>query len=150
MTDDDFESFVVACVPRLRRALLGAVGAERVDDAVAEALAWAYSHQTEVGNMVNPIGYLYRVGQSKSRSRVPVRVFRREPDHIPDVEPGLLPALMSLTAMQRTAIWLAHGCGWSHAEIGEVLNVTASTVATHVARGMQRLRLELGVVDAQH
>ena len=150
MTDDDFESLVVACVPRLRRALLGAVGAERVDDAVAEALAWAYSHQIEVGNMVNPIGYLYRVGQSKSRSRVPVRVFRQEPDHIPDVEPGLLPALMSLTAMQRTAIWLAHGCGWTHAEIGEVLDISASTVATHVARGMQRLRLELGVVDAHH
>lgn len=38
--DDDFEEFVVDVERRLRRALVGAVGVNRLDDAVAEALAY--------------------------------------------------------------------------------------------------------------
>ncbi|MCP4959139.1 MAG: sigma-70 family RNA polymerase sigma factor [Actinomycetia bacterium] len=51
-----------------------------------------------------------------------------------------------MPAKQRTAVWLAHGCGWSHPEIAVVLDVSASTVSTHVNRGLSRLRAELGVV----
>ena len=54
---------------------------------------------------------------------------------------------MALPETQRIAVWLAHGCGWPHGEIAEVLEVSASTVSTHVNRGLERLRAELGVDD---
>ena len=142
---DEFEGFVRDAEPRLRRALLGAVGTDRVEDAVGEALAYAFEHWHEVRAMQNPVGFLYRVGQSKSRRRKCVRFFRSEPAGMPDVEPGLPEALAALPESQRVAVWLAHGCGWSHAEIAETLDVSTSTVSTHVARGLARLRVELGV-----
>ena len=142
---DEFEGFVRDAEPRLRRALLGAVGTDRVEDAVGEALAYAFERWHEVRAMQNPVGFLYRVGQSKSRRRKRVRLFRSEPAGMPDVEPGLPGALAALPESQRVAVWLAHGCGWSHAEIGETLDVSTSTVSTHVARGLARLRVELGV-----
>lgn len=140
-----FELFVVEAEPRLRRALLGAVGVDRVDDAVAEALAYGFEHWDEVASMSNPVGYLYRVGQSKSRRRKRVRLFVRVPDSLPEVEPGLPDALAALPASQRIAVWLAHGCDWPHAEIADTLDVSTSTVATHVRRGLAQLRLEMGV-----
>ena len=143
--EDEFEVFVRDAEPRLRRALLGAVGTDRVEDAVGEALAHAFEHWHEVREMQNPVGFLYRVGQSRSRRHKRVRLFRSEPVGMPDVEPGLPEALAALPDSQRVAVWLAHGCGWSHAEIAETLDVSTSTVSTHVARGPARLRVELGV-----
>lgn len=142
-----FEAFVAVAEPRLRRALLGAVGIDRVEDAVAEALAYGYEHWDEVGEMSNPIGYLFRVGQSRVRRPRRPRVFRRIPDALPDVEPRLIEALGALPQSQRTAVWLAHGCGWSHGDIADALGVAPSTVATHVSRALSRLRAELGVVS---
>jgi DNA-directed RNA polymerase specialized sigma24 family protein len=150
MDEESFEVFVARVEPRLRRGLLGAVGVDRVEDAVAEALAYAFEHWAEVSEMTNAAGYLFRVGQSRSRRRRRPHLFRRVPDVLPDVEPGLVEALCALPESQRTAVWLAHGCSWSHAEIAEVLGVSTSTVATHVSRALGRLRTELGVVhDAQ-
>jgi DNA-directed RNA polymerase specialized sigma24 family protein len=144
---DPFEVFVVRVEPGLRRALLGVVGIDRVEDAVAEALAYGFEHWADVSAMANPAGYLFRVGQSRSRRRRQPRIFRTPPAELPDVEPGLVDALCELPDSQRTAVWLAHGCGWSHAEIGEVLGASTSTVATHVSRGLHRLRSKMGVVD---
>jgi len=145
--DRDFEEFVRDAEPRLRRALLGAVGTDRVEDAVGEALAYAFAHWSEVETMRNPVGYLYRVGQSRTRRRKRLRLFRHEPVSMPEVEPGLIDALAALPDSQRIAVWLAHGCAWSHQEIAEVLSTSTSTVATHVARGLERLRSELGVAS---
>lgn len=144
---DEIDGFVRAAEPRLRRALIGAVGTDRVDDAVGEALAHATEHWDDLRVMDNPVGYLFRVAQSKSRPRKRPPIFRREPQHLPDVEPGLVDALRDLPDTQRTAVWLAHGCDWTHAEIADVLGVGTSTVATHVSRAIARLRAELGVMS---
>lgn len=48
VTAEDFEMFVRDAEPRLRRALIGAVGVDRVPDAVGEALAYAFTHWSEV------------------------------------------------------------------------------------------------------
>ncbi|MEQ8440203.1 MAG: sigma-70 family RNA polymerase sigma factor [Ilumatobacter fluminis] len=149
MTDEmTFDEFVAAAMPRLHRALLGSVGVDRLDDAVAEAVAWAFEHQAEISAMDNPVGYMYRVGVSKVRRRRRLRLFRDVPVTIPDVEPGLVDAMLSLPESQRTAVWLAHGCHWTHTEIAEVMDLAPSTVATHVSRGMHSLRKALGVIDA--
>lgn len=147
MGADEFEEFVRDAEPRLRRALIGAVGTDRVEDAVGEALAFAFANWADVKAMDNPVGYLYRVGQSRVRRRKKLRLLRREPASMPDVEPGLVQALAGLPESQRTAVWLAHGCAWSHKEIAEVLSTSTSSVATHVARGLEKLRSELGVLS---
>ncbi len=142
----EFESFVVDAEPRLRRAYLGTLGADRTPDAVAEALAFAWEEWAMVSSMSNPVGYLYRVGKSRTRSRkqpvLPQVLLRPDPSLF---EPALPVALMALPDAQRTAVWLAHGCGWSHQQIAGVLEVSASTVSTHVNRALERLRTELGV-----
>ncbi|MGB7880247.1 MAG: sigma factor-like helix-turn-helix DNA-binding protein [Ilumatobacteraceae bacterium] len=146
-TEDDIDGFVRDVEPRLRRALIGGVGTDRVDDAVGEALAYTAEHWDELRKMHNPVGYLYRVAQSKSRPRKRPALFRREPQLMPDIEPGLPDALRALPEPQRIAVWLDHGCDWTHAEIAEVLGVSPSTVATHVSRALARLRTELGVLS---
>lgn len=147
VNDENFEEFVRDAEPRLRRALIGAVGTGRVEDAVGEALAYAFVHWADVKTMDNPVGYLYRVGRSRTRPRKRLRLLRREPDSMPGFEPGLVDALAALPDSQRIAVWLAHGCAWSHQEIAEVLSTSTSSVATHVARGLERLRSELGVAS---
>ena len=115
-------------------------------EAAAEALGWAWAHWGRVQAMSNPVGYLYRVGQSRTRRR-------REPFVAPDVgspelpwgEPGLATAMADLTEPQRVAVLLVHGFGWTTAEVAEVLGVKATTVQTHVARAIERLRAALEV-----
>lgn len=147
MDREGFERFVADVEPRLRRALVALRGPETGREAVAEALAWAWEHWDKARELDNPAGYLYRVGQSRTR-------WRRRPDwgpppaadRLPDVEPRLPAALAALSERQRVAVFLVHGCGWSHPEVAELVGITPSAVATHVARGMARLRAELKVV----
>ena len=140
----EFEDFVRKARPRLLRALAGCRGADAVD-AAAEALTYAWEHWAEVRQMTNPVGYLYRVGQSRSRPRrVPVLPAPAEIG-VPEVEPGLVPALLRLPDTQRTAVWLVHACGWSYAEVAEAMGTTVSTVGNHVSRALERLRDSLEV-----
>jgi DNA-directed RNA polymerase specialized sigma24 family protein len=144
--DDEFERFVRAVEPGLRRALTGHLAREQVPDALAEAFAYAWQHRDRVMEMESPSGYLYRVAQSKSRSRRQGWQEWTYDGGVPDVEPGLAPALAALSPTQYRAVWLVHGCGWTHAEVAVALDVSASTVATHVARAMAQLRERLGGV----
>ena len=68
-----------------------------------------------------------------------------EPDELPSFEPGLLPALEDLTESQRTAVVLVHGFGWSQVEVAELLDVSASTLRTHLSRGLAKLQNALEV-----
>jgi len=145
LVETEFEQFVLEAEPVLRRGYLGTVGLDRMPDAVAEALAYGWEHWDEVSAMANPIGYVFRVGQSRTRLRKRPLLPEISPATLPEVEPGLPGALRALPGPQRTAVWLAHGCGWSHNEIATVLDVSSSTVATHVSRALKRLRAELGV-----
>ena len=143
----DFEAFVTDVEPRLRRALVAARGPDAGRDAVAEALAYAWEHWDRVRSMANPVGYLFRVGQSRTRHRrgrsLPTQANAVE---IPDVDPRLPGAMNGLSEQQRVTVFLVHGCGWSHADVAEMLDITPSTVSTHSQRGIARLReiLEVG------
>jgi DNA-directed RNA polymerase specialized sigma24 family protein len=142
---EGFEAFYRDAEPRLRRALVASLGPERGRDAVAEALAYAWEHWERVRGMDKPVGYLYRVGQTRSRSRrEPVEFPLPAEVGMPWVEPGLAGALARLSENQRVAVVLAHGFGW-HREVGDVLGVAASTVQNHVERGLANLRAALEV-----
>ena len=143
---EGFEAFYRDAEPKLRRALVAALGPEPGREAAAEALAYACEHWERVRGMDKPVGYLYRVGQTRSRSRrepvgfpVPAEV------GMPWVEPGLAGALAALSEHQRVAVVLAHGFGWTHREVGDVLGVAPSTVQNHVERGLANLRAALEV-----
>lgn len=140
----DFESFARVARPRLFRAL-AAVRGEEAADGAAEALAYAWEHWDRVSSMANPIGYLYRVGLSRTRRRRTPALPSPEAIGLPDIEPALIPALLRLPEAQRASVWLVHACQWRYAEVAEALGTTTSMVGNHVSRGLARLREELEV-----
>jgi DNA-directed RNA polymerase specialized sigma24 family protein len=144
---DEFENFVHDVEPGLHRALVASLGFERGRDATAEALAWAWQNFSRAKELDNRVAYLYRVGQSKSRSRKTPFVFERSASHDPLYDPGLAPALESLTEHQRIAVVLINGFDWKLREVAELMNVSVSTVQTHLERAMQSLRNKLEVVE---
>ena len=142
--DDHFASFVHSTEPRLRRALIATYGRERGRDATAEALAWAWEHWPRIKSMQDPVPFLYRVGQSRSRGRKLRVVHERPESHDVRVEPGLSLALAALSERQRAVVLLVHGAGWTHAEVAQVLGVKLSTVQKHTERALSHLRRALG------
>jgi len=143
----EFETFVYEVEPSLRRALVAALGFERGRDATAEALAWAWQNFSRVKELDNKVAFLYRVGQSKSRVRKTPFVFERADSHEPWHDPGLAPALESLSEHQRVAVVLIKGFDWKLREVAELMNVSVSTVQTHLERGMHSLRNKLEVIE---
>lgn len=144
---DVFDEMIAGLRPGLARAFTAAYGWDRGEDALAEALAWAYEHRPRLLRMENPGGYLYRVGQSRSRSR-------RNRDRtfpapsalgLPDVEPGLPDALASLSERQRACLALVIVDEWTYEEVAELLGIKRSSVQSHVERALHKLRKGLGV-----
>jgi len=142
----EFDEFVRSARPLLVRALAPTRGDAALDGA-AEALAYAWEHWKEVSEMQNPIGYLYRVGQSRTRHRRRLVLPEAKAIGLPDIEPRLIPALLRLPYTQRVAVWLVHGCGWQYAEVAEALDTSTSMIGNHVSRGLTRLRAELKADD---
>jgi DNA-directed RNA polymerase specialized sigma24 family protein len=142
-----FEAFVREAEPRLSRALAAAYGFEDGRDATAEALAYAFEHWDRLQHIANLPGYLFRVGQTRGRSRRQ-RVLFAVPDYADRAfEPGLPAALASLTERQRIAVVLVHGYGYTLREVAELTGVRITTMQNHLNRGLARLRATLGVTD---
>ena len=141
----EFDDFVRETEPRLRRALVGCRGVDGAQEATAEALAYAWEHRTRVLAMENPAGYLYRVGQSRTKARRRLTLPAAEDLRLPDVEPALIPALLALPEQQRTAVWLVHACAWTYAEAAEAMTISRSAIGTHVSRALDALRAALEV-----
>jgi DNA-directed RNA polymerase specialized sigma24 family protein len=143
----DFEAFVRDVEPRLSRAFAAAYGFDDGQDATAEALAYAFEHWDHLQHITNLPGYLFRVGQSRSRRRRQPVVFAvpHSTDHA--FEPGLPAALGSLTQRQRLAVVLVYGYGYTLREVAELTGTRPTTVQNHLARGLARLRSRMGVSD---
>jgi RNA polymerase sigma factor (sigma-70 family) len=148
----DFEALIVEIEPWLRRAFVARYGWPAGLDITAEAVEWAWAHRDEVAAVANPTGYLYRVGMSKSRRLIR---WRKEQGGLPSEivsgdgapwsEPELPTALNRLKPDDRSAIVLVHCFQWSYAEVAELLDVPVHTVRNRIHRGMQSLRIDLGV-----
>ena len=146
---DGFENFVREVEPKLRHALVATYGAARGREAVAEALAWAWEHWDRMDGIDNPVGYLYRVGQSRTRAflgRGARLAFPLPADvGLPWVEPGLAPALASLSEQQRVCVVLVHGMEWTLSEVAALLGIAKTSVQNHLDRGLARLRHKMEV-----
>lgn len=142
-----FEEFATTIGARLRAGLVAAYGPDRGVDAAAEALAYGWEHWARISTMANPAGYLYRVGQTAARRARRPHVFLPQPSsaEVPDFEPRLLPALESLSDAQRVCVVMVHAYGWGQTEVADLLDVSPSTVRTHLARALARLQQQLEV-----
>jgi len=144
--EERFTRFVAVAEPRLRRALVAWYGVDVGSEATADAMAYAWERWDALEAMKNPTGYLFRVGQSSSRR------YRRRHVALPPVpaeEAGLIDArlpmsLARLSPRQRAAVLLVHAHGWTYAEAADALGCNVSTLRNHLARGLRRLRLDLG------
>jgi RNA polymerase sigma-70 factor (ECF subfamily) len=145
-SDEEFTHFMERVEPRLRRALVATWGPELGRDATVDALIYGWRHWAKVQMMTNPVGYLYTVGRNSVR---PARPLRSAPEPRPHgdpwVEPGLERALRELTEPQRVAVILHHCFDWTYQEVAEVLGVRVSSVRNHLERGINKLRVTLGV-----
>ncbi len=94
--------------------------------------------------MDNPVGYVYRVGQSKARRYFrPRRLF---PAWVPpEVDPTLPVLLEGLSRNQRVATVLIHAYDYTEREVAELLGISRWSVRTHAERGIARLRNALEV-----
>lgn len=144
---NDFAGWYQAFEPRLRVALVAAYGPDRGREAAAEALAWAWEHQDRLAGLREPVGYLYRVGQSRTRLRRLRTVYARSEWSEPWVEPALKWGLESLSRRQRLAVILVYAYGWTLSEVAELGEVKVTTVQNHLERGLARLRSILEVTE---
>jgi DNA-directed RNA polymerase specialized sigma24 family protein len=145
--EEAFTAFVIEHECRLRRAFVAAYGGQRGREATAESLAFAWEHWDRLSQMDNAPGYLYRVGRSRTRRRRTVLTFVSEEHRDPIVEPGLAPALRTLSARQRTAVVLVHGFGWTLKEVADLTGTKITTVQNHLERGLAKLRQALEGYD---
>ncbi|MGO9343974.1 MAG: RNA polymerase sigma factor [Acidimicrobiales bacterium] len=143
--EQGFRAFVAQVEPRLRRGLMAACGADRGREATAEALAVAWERWGQVRQMANPVGYLFRVGQSRTRGRKQRNLFSRPQDSDVWVEPGLPKALGDLPKRQRVVVYLVHGYGFPVHEVADLMALREATVRTHLRRGLSSLRRSLKV-----
>ena len=149
--EQEFARFHRETEPRLQRALVGAFGSETGREATRDAMVYAWKHWARVSVMDNPVGYLFRVGQSCSRSYRRERIwFPDVPrDDLPDVDPRLPAALRHLSRMQRAAVVLLFVEELPERDVAEALGVSRATVRKHAERGIAKLRTALGVSNAE-
>jgi DNA-directed RNA polymerase specialized sigma24 family protein len=148
--EERFSRFAAEVEPRLKRALVAWYGVEVGSEAAADALELAWERWESVETMANPVGYLFRVGQSRSRRyrRRAVGLPAVPAAELPDIDPRLPAALAGLSARQRAAVLLVHAHGWTRAEAADALGCGVSSLRNHLERGMRRLRASLGDDDA--
>lgn len=145
----EFSLFVTEVEPRLSRALTGTYGLEVGEEATRDALAYAWENWDRISQMENPVGFLFRVGQSRSRryrrrhvDLPPVRF-----DELPHIEPALPKALASLSERQRAALLLIHVEGLTERDAAKAMGVSRATVRRHAQRALTKLRDFLEVRD---
>ena len=151
-TEREFAAFFADVEQRLRLSLIAAFGYHVGRDAAADALAWGWGNWDRLRAMDNPVGYLYRVGQTRALKEI-AREGSAGGDsnrvsagfELPEFEPQLRALLSELTEQQRVSVWLVHGLGYRQREVAELLGCSISTIATHVRRGVAALRVGLEV-----
>jgi len=140
-----FEAFIADASLRLRRSLVARYGVELGVEACSEAIAWAWANRDRLLEMRNPVGYLYRVGQTAVRTQVRRQRVPDLPAELPDSgieipDPALQDALAQLNHDQRAALMLVHAYGYPYAEAAAMLDVPITTLKNHLSRGGKKLR----------
>jgi DNA-directed RNA polymerase specialized sigma24 family protein len=145
VAEREFAHFLADAEPRLRRAFVAGLGAQRGREATAEALSYAWENWPRLQRLDNPVGYLYRVGHSRTRPPRLRAVFARPENPDPWSEPALGRLLAALSERQRLAVVLVHGFGWTLREVAELTGTKVTTIQNHLERALAKLRTGLEV-----
>lgn len=145
----EFALFVNDVEPTLSRALTGTYGRDVGEEATRDALVYAWENWERVSQMQNPVGFLFRVGQSRSRRyrRKPVVLPEVSSDELPHIEPALPRALDELSERQRAALLLIHVEGLTERDAARAMGISRVTVRRHADRALNKLRSFLEVED---
>jgi RNA polymerase sigma factor (sigma-70 family) len=141
-----FDAFVARVELPLRQALVARYGIDLGCDACSAALGWAWEHRIELDSLINPVGYLYRVGQSSLRPQFAWQ--QRRTMNFPAEQAAadansavdLGDVVGRLTPDQRVCVLLVHAHGWTYRDVAELLNIRSDAVTNHVHRGTKKLR----------
>jgi DNA-directed RNA polymerase specialized sigma24 family protein len=144
-----FTEFVENHGAGLRHAFVARYGPEVGAEVMGDVTEYAWKHWAKVATLQNPSGWLYRVGQSRSRRylRRPVRLPVPRSASEPTVEPALPGSLAALPHAQRVAVLLTHGFGYTVREAADILGVSPSTVQQNATRGLTQIRTVMGVTS---
>lgn len=85
---DGFDALVDEIRAKLLPALVAKWGMEVGSDLCSDVEEYAWEYRAKVTGMENPLGYLYRVAQSKSRSHVRCMKRTTFPSRFPDIVQG--------------------------------------------------------------
>lgn len=143
----EFTEFAERHEPALRHSLVAHLGYDAGREAAQDALVFAWENWEKVRATENPGGYLFRVAKRRAWKRRAARAgFPVDPpdEELPWVEPKLESALRHLSPRQRAVVFLVEGLGLSYQEAADRLNLSRSSVQTHLERAMAKLRGELG------
>lgn len=153
--DDGFEGFYEAERSSVLRAVAFSLGdVDLAAETTDEALARAYERWSEVREMGNPAGWVFRVavnlGYNRTRRRAlerrrPVPPARDPVDVEGVADPAIGRALASLPRDQRAVVVLRFHLDWSVDAIAEALGCKQGTVKSRLHRGLQRLERMLEV-----
>ena len=143
---NSFEELIGLVRGRLLPVLWSKWGIEVGGDICCEVEEYAWENRDRLLRMSNPLGFLYRVSQSKARRYSRWSKRTTFPSRFPDVvyeDPQLhdtLQVLAVLSPDQRACVLLVHGFGWTYNEVAELLGMKRSEVNNHVHRGLAHLR----------
>ncbi len=156
--DAEFEAYVAAARPRLRRLAYSLCGDwHAADDVVQTALAKLYVAWPRVQRASDPDAYVRRTiaRTAIDESRRPWRRERSGLDGL-DRERGsadvaarddLVAALQRLPEMQRKTVVLRHWLGLSVTETAHDLGIAEGTVKSHTSRALAALHELMTEVD---
>lgn len=154
----DFATFYADARAGVRRALSLTLGDDDLaTDATDEAFARAYLHWSSVSRMVNPGGWVYRVGLNWARSFLSRRRrggTRRIYDPVSveqptTVEPAVRAALGALGVPQRSVVVCRVLFGWTEAETAAALGIRVGTVKSRLHRALAELQSRLAHLDPE-
>jgi RNA polymerase sigma-70 factor (sigma-E family) len=153
VTDQDFDAYVVASGPRLKRlAFLLTGDLDTAEDLLQTAYAKALPRWSRIRTYDQPDAYMRRVlvnGRTSMWRRTRGREVLTDavPDRpAPDSATGaveaddLRRALRALPDRQRAAVVLRFWCDLSEQETAAAMGVSVGTVKSHTSRGLARLR----------
>lgn len=155
--DLSFERFVNDREAALLRTAMFLAGSREVgEDLLQDVLMRAYRHWRRIDD---PDAYLRRALVNATHSQQRRWRFREQPlegraeqavdpdaDRVP-VRAGLLTALRSLPPKQRAVLVLRYFDDLSESQTADILGCSTSSVKTHAARGLQRMRTALAIDD---
>jgi RNA polymerase sigma-70 factor (sigma-E family) len=159
-TGDDFEDWVRASSPHLRRlAFLLTGDIDNAEDLLQSAYAKVLPRWHKISVYDSPEAYMHRVmlnlrtswwrrsrNREYSTAEIPEAPWRAgtpgEGDAVVEAH-GLLAALRDLPERQRAAVVLRHWCDLSEAETAHAMKCSVGTVKSNASRGLARLRTAL-------